>query len=94
MLPAELFINLSIQRLSCVAPTPTGVTKELYLETVFGIVNHFRQFQDQNASSPQYGKIIDPYAGMEIQYSTPCFANAAATLLRYVGAVFCSQLHS
>jgi hypothetical protein len=34
-----------------------------------------------NASSPFYGKIIDPYEGIEIQHSTPTFAHAATTLL-------------
>lgn len=37
----------------------------------------------QDASSPDYGKIIDPYAHEEIQYSTPTFAFAGATLYRY-----------
>ena len=35
----------------------------------------------QDKTSVQYGRIIDPYAGMEIQYSTPTFAFAAATLV-------------
>ena len=77
--------------LSLSAPPPSGANKALYLKTIFGIVDYFRQFQNKNASSPFYGKIIDPYAGIEIQYSTPCFANAAATLLSYVCLTDCSQ---
>lgn len=38
-------------------------------------------FYVQNASSVQYGRIIDPYAGMEIQYSTPTFSFAGATVV-------------
>jgi hypothetical protein len=37
-------------------------------------VQHFRQFQDST------GHIIDPYAHQEIQYATPCFSFACATL--------------
>ena len=70
------------------------MTKESYLATIAPVVAYFRQFQNRNASSPFYGKIMhafllppaaharsDPYAGIEIQYSTPCFVNAAALLL-------------
>ena len=42
----------------------TGVKKALYLETISTVVQYFRQFQNKNASSPFYGKIIDPYAGL------------------------------
>ena len=63
-------------------PTPTGITKRDYLELIFGTVQAFIPFQNMDASSPRYGKIIDPYDGNEIQYSTPCFANAAALLIK------------
>lgn len=63
-------------------PTPSGVKKHSYLELISGTVEYFVQFQNINAKSPQYGRIIDPYASMEIQYSTPCFANAAARLVK------------
>jgi hypothetical protein len=61
------------------APPPA---RRSYLDTIAGVVLNFRQFQDKNASSPSYGKIIDPYAKSEIQYSTPTFANAGALLLK------------
>jgi hypothetical protein len=64
------------------SPLPPLPLVRSYLDTIAGVVLHFRQFQDKNASSPSYGKIIDPYAGMEIQYSTPTFANAGALLLK------------
>lgn len=64
-------------------PTPSGVTQQTYLEQIAGTFHHFTQFQDLNTSSIQLGRIIDPYAGEEIQYSTPCFAYAGASLLHY-----------
>lgn len=42
---------------------------------VHGIVHYFRPFQDAS------GRIIDQYAKIEIQYSTPCYAFAAAALV-------------
>lgn len=54
-------------------PFVANGTKAAYLDTIDGIVQHFRQFQNVNPASRQYGRIIDPYAGMEIQYATPCF---------------------
>jgi hypothetical protein len=78
----------------CTEPKPTGVTSELYLSTIFGIVNHFTQFQNTNSSSPLYGKIIDPYAQQEIQYSTPCYANAGAMLIKTVQLSSCSDMHA
>jgi hypothetical protein len=62
-------------------PSPLPLVRS-YLDTIAGVVLHFRQFQDKNASSPSYGKIIDPYAGMEIQHSTPTFAHVGALLLK------------
>ncbi|EDQ87592.1 uncharacterized protein MONBRDRAFT_33248 [Monosiga brevicollis MX1] len=65
-------------------PVPSlNVTRDTYLELIADIFLHFRQYQNKNASSIQYGRIIDPYAGMEIQYSTPTFAFAGATLLEH-----------
>ena len=86
--------NVVSQALSYVSqlppPIPTGITKRDYLELIFGTVQAFIPFQNMNASSPRYGKIIDPYDGNEIQYSTPCFANAAALLIKegYCNASF------
>ena len=64
------------------APVPSGITRRDYLVLIAGTVEAFVPTQNMNVSSPSYGKIIDPYAGEEIQHSTPCFANAAALLLK------------
>jgi hypothetical protein len=53
---------------------PSGLTREDYLVTISGIVQYFRRLQ--NAT----GHIIDQYADAEIQYATPCFAYACATV--------------
>ena len=63
-------------------PRPTGIGKHDYLVLIAGTVEAFLPFQNLDPGSLRYGKIIDPYAGMEIQYSTPCFANAATLLLK------------
>ena len=64
------------------APVPSGITRRDYLLLIAGTVEAFVPAQSMDPASPNYGKIIDPYAGEEIQYSTPCFANAAALLLK------------
>lgn len=53
---------------------PTGLTRADYLGLVEGNVDFFKNHQDAN------GAIIDPYKKVEYQYSTPCFALAAATI--------------
>lgn len=53
----------------------TQVTSELVLDRIEGIVRALARFQDGS------GAIIDPDAGREVQYSTPYFAYALATLL-------------
>ena len=53
---------------------PSGLTRADYLSTINGIVQHFRRLQ--NAS----GHIIDYYLQQEVQYATPCFAFACATV--------------
>jgi hypothetical protein len=55
--------------------SPSGLSKADYLISIRGIVQYFRQYQNEN------GQIIDPYANKEIQYSTPCFALSCATLV-------------
>jgi hypothetical protein len=55
----------------------TGIKRENYLKLIAGNVDFFKQHQDAN------GAIIDPYRKVEFQYSTPCFAYAAATLVAY-----------
>ena len=54
---------------------PSGLTRADYLDTISGIVQHFRRLQ--NAT----GHIIDQYADAEVQYATPCFSFACATVL-------------
>ncbi len=50
----------------------TGLDRRDYLAPIRDGVRFFSQFQDDN------GAIVDPYRGEEFQYSTPCFAFAAA----------------
>ncbi len=57
----------------------TGLARQDYLKIIQGNVDYFRNFQDEQ------GAIIDPYKKIEWQYSTPCFALAAATLVANAG---------
>lgn len=58
--------------------TPTGFTKATYLETMAGVVDWFLPYQ--NATT---GAIIDPATHAEMEYSTPTWAHAAATLVAH-----------
>ncbi len=51
---------------------PLGYTAGDYLDVVRAICTWFRACQDER------GAILDPYAGEEKQYATPCYAVAAA----------------
>ena len=53
---------------------PSGLTRAAYLPVIAGVARALAKFQVAN------GSIIDPYEHVEIQYSTPCFAFAAATV--------------
>lgn len=55
-------------------PTPTGFTHDDYLQTVDGIVQYFRNYQQAD------GRIFDPYASREVQYSTPFYALCGSVL--------------
>jgi hypothetical protein len=59
-------------------PTPTGLSASSYLETIRPIVMYFLNYQNTTT-----GRIIDPdpEVHQEEEYSTPCFAHAAATLV-------------
>ena len=59
--------------------SPTNLTKSSYLDTIAGVVDWFLPFQNPS------GAIIDPASHQEEEYSTPCFAHAAATLVLYAG---------
>ena len=54
---------------------PTGLRRADLLDTISGVVEWFLPLQ--NAA----GAIIDPDSHAEEEYSTPCFAHAAATLV-------------
>jgi hypothetical protein len=54
---------------------PIGLSRDDYLSLVDGIVEFFQHFQAAD------GRIIDPFARKEVQYSTPCYAWAAAALV-------------
>ena len=51
---------------------PLGYTAADYVQLLRGICTYFRAHQDAR------GAILDPYAGEEKQYATPCYAVAAA----------------
>jgi hypothetical protein len=57
----------------------TGLERGDYLKLIAGEVDFWKQHQDAD------GAIIDPYRKEEFQYSTPCFALAAAALVQYAG---------
>jgi hypothetical protein len=57
----------------------TGITRADYLPLISGNVDFFKQHQNAE------GAIIDPYEKKERQYSTPAFAQAAATLVAFAG---------
>lgn len=63
------------QFLKEVSLEPTSFSREGYLGIVNGIVNYFHHFQATD------GRIIDPFVHREVQYSTPCYAWAAAALI-------------
>ncbi len=54
---------------------PSGLRRDDYLMVVAGIVNFFHRFQMPD------GSIVDPFVHREVQYSTPCYAWAAAVLV-------------
>jgi hypothetical protein len=73
--PLEGTVDLATQFTQALAPSsfrPTGFTKKDYLPVVNGIAQVMRSFQLDN------GTVIDPYAGVEIQYATPCTGHAMA----------------
>eukprot|EP00043_Microstomoeca_roanoka_P000465 m.27809 g.27809 ORF g.27809 m.27809 type:complete len:831 (-) comp10335_c0_seq2:88-2580(-) len=81
--PLESVVSSALLAAESAAPiNPSGVKRHTYLDVLAPVVLHFRQFQNKDPFSIQYGRIIDPYAGMEIQYSTPTFAFAGATLIK------------
>ena len=55
-------------------PTATSVSRDSYLDMAESIVAYFRQHQQAD------GRILDPYVGREVQYSTPCYAWVSALL--------------
>jgi hypothetical protein len=67
---------------SAPTPVPTGLSAASYLETISPIVRFFLPFQNTTT-----GRVIDPDPSVhqEEEYSTPCFAHAAATLVNAGG---------
>ena len=55
---------------------PSGYRRNNYLSTIAGVVKWFLPFQNEMT-----GAIIDPNSHQEEEYSTPCFAHAAALLV-------------
>ncbi len=79
-----LTIDTWVQTVGAAALPPqarTGVRHADYLRMIESIVRSFARFQDER------GAIIDPYAGEEKQYSTPCFALDGALLVARAGAI-------
>jgi hypothetical protein len=74
--PLELVVRETKTNLTSARKTTmTGLDQRDYLDVIAGIVNYFEHFQDAN------GRIIDPFLHKEFQYSTPCYAWAATTLV-------------
>jgi hypothetical protein len=59
--------------------TPTGLKRDDYIKFAAGEVDFWKTHQNAD------GAIIDPYRKEEFQYSTPCFALAAAAVAEYGG---------
>eukprot|EP01113_Clastostelium_recurvatum_P026181 TRINITY_DN3141_c0_g1_i4.p1 TRINITY_DN3141_c0_g1~~TRINITY_DN3141_c0_g1_i4.p1 ORF type:complete len:644 (-),score=128.12 TRINITY_DN3141_c0_g1_i4:74-1981(-) len=59
------------------APAPTNLTRNSYLDTIASIVKFFLPYQDAQ------GRIIDPYAKMEIQYASPTYALNSALIANW-----------
>ena len=53
---------------SAEVPESTGYYRENYIETIDGILNFFRDYQQMD------GSIFDPYTNNEVQYATPYYA--------------------
>jgi len=62
------------------AIAPSGLDRQSLLQTIAPVVQWF--LPHQNAST---GAIIDPATHLEMEYATPCFAHAAATLVVHGG---------
>lgn len=59
---------------SAPAPAPTGFDRDDYFETIDGIVQYFRNYQQAD------GRIFDPYENREVQYATPYYAMCGSVL--------------
>ncbi len=73
--PLAAVVGQVREKLAATSVKPTGLSREDYLAVVGGIVNFFKRFQESD------GRIIDPFARKEVQYSTPCYAWAATALI-------------
>lgn len=66
--------------------TPTGLTKKDYLRLVAGIVDYWKKYQDDVGAIIDWNETDAEHPkGLEKQYSTPCFALAAAELVKEAG---------
>lgn len=72
---AENVNNIRALLSSAEVPAPTGLSRGDYLSLIGGIVDFFENFQGKD------GRIVDPFARREVQYSTPCYAWAATALI-------------
>ncbi len=73
--PLAQMVREGRSNLTAAVVKPTGLKRDDYLKVISGIVNYFKHFQTSD------GRIIDPFLHREVQYSTPCYAWAAATLI-------------
>ena len=73
--PLDRAVTLARAVLPRTPPTTSGLGRDEYLATVNGVVRCAQGWQQPD------GRVVDPYVGAELQYSTPYYALAAATLV-------------
>lgn len=75
VLPDPSVVPDALLSLTAREPVVANVSRDSLLDRVERIVRATARYQDAD------GAIIDPFAGREVQYSTPYFAYAVATLI-------------
>jgi rhamnogalacturonyl hydrolase YesR len=78
--PIAAYVEQFRQDLAVAPPIRrTGLSRDDYLRVIESNIDYFKALQNED------GAIIDPYREVEFQYSTPCFALAAAAVVAHGG---------